>query len=101
MYNIDISYIPHEHINIYLVSLGLVTLPVKEGTAVKISPNFAMNFERKPLSANGIKKLKPCCTYDFFYCCIQSIETIKSSAMIDQKYFRLSMVTARLQVNVD
>ena len=66
MYNIDISYIPHEHINIYLVSLGLVTLPVKEGTAVKISPNFAMNFERKPLSANGIKKLKPGCTYDFF-----------------------------------
>ena len=68
MYNIDISYIPHEHINIYLVmvSLGLVTLPVKEGTAVKISPSFAMNFERKPLSANGIKKLKPGCTYDFF-----------------------------------
>ena len=65
MYNIDISYIPHEHINIYLVmvSLGLVTLPVKEGTAVKISPNFAMNFERKPSSANGIKKLKPGCTY--------------------------------------
>ena len=66
MYNIDISYIPHEHINIYLVSLGLGTLPVKEGTAVKISPNFAMNFERKPSSANGIKKLKPGCTYDFF-----------------------------------
>ena len=36
--------------NIYLVSLGLVNLPVKEGTTVKISPNFAMNFERKPSS---------------------------------------------------
>ena len=54
MYDIEISYIPYEHINIYLVSLGLVTLPVKEGKAVKIS--LAMNFERKPSSANGIKK---------------------------------------------
>ena len=42
------------------------------------------------------KKLKPGCTYDFFYCCIQSIETIKSSAMIDQKDFRLSIVTKQL-----